>query len=400
MLINSAFFIAFSISLFSLYFAYLLYGNRQSSLYIPLICMVTGIFLWSGITALIELTQPTVYYFVVLSFIYLGISILMVGWLYFCLFATGHHSHVDRKWLGFHVMIGLSMWIATATNEYHYSIWNSFDTRTFASRQPLFWSYYVYCYFLYIIGIGVILEKYFTVHASQKKRFGIIALAGTIPIIVNVLCIFEILSCVNFDYTIIGLLFTLVLVWFAVSKIKLMDIECVSNTFLINSIMDGIIVVDSNYTILSINEPITKKFHVLSDDCIGLNAKYLIQNWSYIENSLSSENENSFVLNFTHDDESVSNFEIRSIPLMKDHEMNGYILMFKDITQLQEAYKNIEMLSKLIPICSSCKKIRDDQGYWNSLESYLSKHTNLEFSHGICDDCMSKLYPEIFDHNH
>jgi len=47
----------------------------------------------------------------------------------------------------------------------------------------------------------------------------------------------------------------------------------------------------------------------------------------------------------------------------------------------------------LLPICSSCKKIRDDQGYWQKVESYISAHTGAEFTHGICPDCMSKLYP-------
>ena len=62
------------------------------------------------------------------------------------------------------------------------------------------------------------------------------------------------------------------------------------------------------------------------------------------------------------------------------------------IKQLQEALANVTSLRGLLPICASCKKIRDDKGYWNQLEHYLSKHANLEFSHGICPECREKIY--------
>ena len=67
----------------------------------------------------------------------------------------------------------------------------------------------------------------------------------------------------------------------------------------------------------------------------------------------------------------------------------------KLIIKLQEALAEVRTLSGLLPICSSCKKIRDDQGYWNVLEGYLTKHSEAQFTHGICPDCMVKLYPEI-----
>jgi PleD family two-component response regulator len=63
--------------------------------------------------------------------------------------------------------------------------------------------------------------------------------------------------------------------------------------------------------------------------------------------------------------------------------------------ELQKALAEIKTLSGLLPICASCKKIRDDQGYWTQLESYISKHSGAEFTHGCCPDCMKKLYPEM-----
>jgi PAS domain S-box-containing protein len=62
------------------------------------------------------------------------------------------------------------------------------------------------------------------------------------------------------------------------------------------------------------------------------------------------------------------------------------------IGELQETLENIKTLNGLLPICASCKKIRDDSGYWNQLESYIEHHSDALFSHGICPDCANELY--------
>lgn len=67
----------------------------------------------------------------------------------------------------------------------------------------------------------------------------------------------------------------------------------------------------------------------------------------------------------------------------------------KLISKLQEALAEIKTLKGLIPICASCKKIRDDKGYWNQLEVYISKHTDAVFSHGFCPECARKWKAEI-----
>ena len=66
----------------------------------------------------------------------------------------------------------------------------------------------------------------------------------------------------------------------------------------------------------------------------------------------------------------------------------------KLIVELTEALARIKTLKGLLPICASCKKIRDDKGYWQKVELYISEHTEAEFTHGICPDCMHRLYPE------
>jgi len=65
------------------------------------------------------------------------------------------------------------------------------------------------------------------------------------------------------------------------------------------------------------------------------------------------------------------------------------------VLELREALAKVKLLSGFIPICASCKKIRNDQGYWQQLESYIRDHSEAEFSHGICPECAEKFYGEF-----
>lgn len=101
------------------------------------------------------------------------------------------------------------------------------------------------------------------------------------------------------------------------------------------------------------------------------------------------------------------------IPLLDSSgEIRGVLGTYMDITdrkrvdraleeehrKLKEALRDIRTLRGIVPICSNCKKIRDDQGYWNQVEKYVAEHSEAKFSHGICPECMKKLYPEYLDH--
>jgi PAS domain S-box-containing protein len=67
------------------------------------------------------------------------------------------------------------------------------------------------------------------------------------------------------------------------------------------------------------------------------------------------------------------------------------------IRELKDALAKVKTLSGLLPICASCKKVRDDKGYWTQIEAFISEHSEAEFSHGICAECAKKLYPEYYN---
>ncbi len=87
-----------------------------------------------------------------------------------------------------------------------------------------------------------------------------------------------------------------------------------------------------------------------------------------------------------------------------ENELNKYheqleVLVRKRTRELEQALSEVKLLSGFLPICASCKKIRDDKGYWNQIESYIQEHSEAEFSHSVCPECIQKLYPKFTANN-
>jgi len=110
---------------------------------------------------------------------------------------------------------------------------------------------------------------------------------------------------------------------------------------------------------------------VASNDEIASLAKSLNRMAGNIQDTMTSR------------DELIYEVELRK---KAEEEREGHIL------ELKELLEEVKTLSGLLPICSNCKKIRDDKGYWNLIENYIEKHSEASFSHGICPDCSEKLY--------
>jgi response regulator RpfG family c-di-GMP phosphodiesterase len=79
-----------------------------------------------------------------------------------------------------------------------------------------------------------------------------------------------------------------------------------------------------------------------------------------------------------------------------DRRKNRELELRRSNEELQKALKEVKVLRGLIPICASCKKIRNDGGFWQQLEEYLAEHSEAEFSHGLCQPCIKKLYPGVY----
>lgn len=67
----------------------------------------------------------------------------------------------------------------------------------------------------------------------------------------------------------------------------------------------------------------------------------------------------------------------------------------REAKELETALEQVKRLQGILPICASCKKVRDDKGYWQEVEAYITEHSEAQFSHGLCEACLERLYPEV-----
>ena len=100
----------------------------------------------------------------------------------------------------------------------------------------------------------------------------------------------------------------------------------------------------------------------------------------------------------TDTDSIVRGFEAGGVDyVVKPFNPAELLARVKTQIKLKQAFDEIRTLKGFIPICANCKKIRDDKGYWESVEEYIGKHSDAVFSHSICPECAKKLYPDIYD---
>jgi PAS domain S-box-containing protein len=178
-------------------------------------------------------------------------------------------------------------------------------------------------------------------------------------------------------------------------------------------VADSVCVTDLNNTIIFANDAFCKEHNNASKNLIGKNLDQLEKKYQLhkefkekLEKLHASVNELSYV-----NAAGKRRYLSRSKTLIDDEHGNPIARAYvaRDITRrkqieqkqkkllndLKKALTNVRMLSGLLPICSCCKKIRDDGGDWKALESYIKSHSEADFSHGLCPECASKLYPEF-----
>jgi hypothetical protein len=135
--------------------------------------------------------------------------------------------------------------------------------------------------------------------------------------------------------------------------------------------------------IIDQNMPIRLNFKIIGSAAVSLDCELIEMNGHYViigDHQILTENK--IIQNMT-----VLNNELATLT----RELNR-----KNIA-LQKAQNEIKALRGILPICMYCKEIRDDEGYWNKLEKFISEHSEAQFSHGICPDCMEKKYPGSTD---
>ncbi len=177
---------------------------------------------------------------------------------------------------------------------------------------------------------------------------------------------------------------------------------------------DIILLTDHEWKIVEANDSAVQSYGYARDELLQLNIRKLRSTETPLLDQFMKQVEDQIGMVFEtmHRRKDGTTFPVEiSIRAIEVEGKKFYQGIIRDITErkraeekrekligkLQGALSKVKMLSGLLPICASCKKIRNDKGYWGQIESYIRDHSEVEFSHGICPDCMKKLYPDFAD---
>ncbi|MBF0557169.1 MAG: PAS domain-containing protein [Nitrospirae bacterium] len=177
--------------------------------------------------------------------------------------------------------------------------------------------------------------------------------------------------------------------------------------FSFDALSDPVLLLDKNNTVMRTNPAYTRTFNISPGDAIDKKS-FSIAGPFFDESVKSEQGRTKEVF----EPESGLYLEIMSLPVLDNvGEQEGTLIFIRNVTDLKryeqerealyfdlrEALAKVRQLSGMLPICRSCKKIRDDKSYWNQIESYLLGRSEPELGHGVCPECLEKIYPEYHE---
>ncbi|MBE3065077.1 MAG: PAS domain-containing protein [Spirochaetes bacterium] len=302
------------------------------------------------------------------------------------------------------------------TNPLHGLVWSRIvpDPRpgtnmAIYSHGPWYWVALAY-YFALVFSGAVMLVRTALRSAALYVSQTVVLLAGLlVPWIGALIYLLPVNPFPGLDLVPIGFAFTGVLLLFGMTRYRLFDLVPVARDIVVEKMVDGLVVLDGADRILDMNSS-ARVMLGLASSVVGMPAAQALGalGGKLAEVGAGPDARAEIAL----PGESPRSFDLRVSPLAgRRGKPAGRLLLIRDVTErrkielerekligeLREAIADIRTLRGLLPICASCKKIRDDGGYWQNLEQYVTAHSEAQFSHGFCPDCMKKLYPEYVD---
>jgi PAS domain S-box-containing protein len=179
---------------------------------------------------------------------------------------------------------------------------------------------------------------------------------------------------------------------------------------LLDALPDAVFEIDTHGNIIYLNKTALDKLCVSKNDLAkGINFFDYIEEDFKIDQSIKKAHEAECVL--VPKGRTTFPAILFIVPVIENDKLIRYRVTAKDISRLKRAEReqqsllsglqkevvDIKALRGFIPICAHCKRIRDDSGKWHSFEDYIREHTEAEFSHSLCPDCIASLYPDLFE---
>jgi len=336
---------------------------------------------------------------------------------FFFLFTAEYNlgqNWISRKLLPLFAIMPVFTISMAFTNTLHNLLWTKITITSIANvavyeHGAIWWFIYIYEYILILLGLYFLLKTAFKSGSFYVPHNAAILIGAALPIIGNVMYVFGPNPIPGLDWAPIGFALSGVILSWGILHYNLFKLTPIAHTLLVKNMPDGMIVLDTSNQIVDLNPASAAIFRLTPKQMIGqkINQFFPISTDldKYLQLETSSQMEFDFsIVNPGHI------FELR-LSVLQDqfNQIVGKSLVLRDITErkkneaererqifdLREALAQVKTLSGLLPICAHCQNVRDDQGYWHEVEEYIHQHSNTDFSHSICPNCLQKYYPEI-----
>ncbi|MDZ7723814.1 MAG: histidine kinase N-terminal 7TM domain-containing protein [candidate division KSB1 bacterium] len=335
---------------------------------------------------------------------------------FFFLFAVSYSQKVRFNWKSISLIALLPFLtvILAVTNIWHEWVWTAIIINPLTNLAAYhhgtwFWINTVYVYLLLLAGVSFLLSsiRHFARFYSLQSVFMI--LASLFPIIGNGLYLSPSNPVPGLEWTPLGFIISGAFVSLALFRYGMFDLVPVARSKVLDVMQDGVLVLDEQQRIVDMNSTLTGFFNVKMSGALGMPVKDIFPEFDPGDFSNCGESEVEKTIPGSEGDKV---FTVKCAVLQSNTHSSGQLIVFRDITkrkqleeerenlivELQDALLQVKTLTGMLPICARCKKIRDDKGYWQSVEHYVQEHSDAVFSHGICPKCLSEMYPEYGEH--
>lgn len=343
---------------------------------------------------------------------YLGVVIVIPAFFIFVLQFTHRDHWLTRPLVALLIIQPVLTIVILWTDPWHglfFGGQRSTTDSTIYAGGPGFWVNIIYAYSINLFAILLLIKSFVTTRALYRRQIGLVLLAAFIPWGANIISLVHLNPLPELDLTPLAFTLTGVIIAFSLLQYRFLDVVPVARDKLIENMKEGILVVDNQGRVVDVNLALKELLGVKLSSPIGQKAAELFPIWDQLQSGSKAEDSSGQEIVMPGSPARYMN--VQSIGL-KDRQQKeqGKLIILRDITTqkqlerereelistLQETLGQVKTLKGLLPICANCKKIRDDTGYWQDVAVYIRDHSEAEFSHGICPDCMKSLYPEIY----
>ncbi|HCM28979.1 MAG: hypothetical protein A2Z99_12375 [Treponema sp. GWB1_62_6] len=346
------------------------------------------------------------------SLCYLFLTALPTGWFLFALEHSGKHALARRlrPFLWIVPFASLAVVFTNSWHRLHWAEWTFFRTGPFVAMSalsygPLFWGLYFYLQFLVFGGVAFVIGALFRTARALNRQSAIVAMGALVPVAFNIAYVLRLIPGLQKDFSSVSFALAGIIFTVGVYHDRLFDLAPIAKRALVDALADPLIAVDGDGRIVAANSAACRVCG-LPEDPSGKTAAdgsaFLAAVMSAIAGSAGGSCE------LSPDGEVWYEVRVADVPA-KGRRLNLYSM--RDVTErrrlldektalverLSRAMEDLRTVQGIIPICASCKKVRDDSGYWQQVESYVATLTGAEFSHGLCPDCRGRLYPEFMN---